>query len=90
MPKSIHRPENRVLTQLLRDMRISADMSQVELSRLLKRPQSFISELEGGKRRLDVLQVEEICLALGSTLSRLVAAYERAKLRPSSQSRKLT
>lgn len=81
MPKSIHRPEHLVLSKLLRERRLSSGMSQVDLSRALGRPQSFVSDMEIGKRRLDIILVEEICITLGGTLSELVLEYESTKRR---------
>ena len=81
MPKSIHRPEHLLLAKLLRDRRLSVGMSQAELSRKLDRPQSFVSDVEASKRRLDLVLVEDICKAMGSTLSDLVASYEAARRR---------
>ena len=65
MPKSIHRPEYAVVQRFVRAMRIEAGQTQTELSRSLGRPQSFISDVERGNRRLDILELRDICRHFG-------------------------
>lgn len=47
------------------DARKAKDLTQVELARKLKRPQSFVSKCERGERRLDVVEFFEVARALG-------------------------
>jgi len=49
---------------LLIEARKGADLTQAELSRRLKRPQSFVSKYERGERRLDVVEFGEVAKAL--------------------------
>lgn len=77
MSKSIHRPETQLLIGLLRDLRLKADLTQTQLSMRLGRRQSFISDVERGQRRLDLVQLRDFCAAVGTTLPKLVTAYER-------------
>jgi transcriptional regulator with XRE-family HTH domain len=58
-------------------MRIEADLRQVDLARKLGQPQSFVSKYENGERRLDLVELRAVSLALGTTLSELVARFER-------------
>lgn len=44
--------------------RKKAGITQVELSKILDRPQSFVSKYESGERRLDVIEFLEVCEAL--------------------------
>lgn len=76
MPKSIHRPETRVLIELIRDFRREAGLTQVELSTRIGRVQSFVSDVEQGQRRLDVVQLRDICGAMGVDLPDFIAAFE--------------
>lgn len=64
-PKSIHRAEYQQLLVLLYEIREKAGLKQAELSALLGRPQSYVSDVERGTRRLDLLQLREYCLACG-------------------------
>jgi transcriptional regulator with XRE-family HTH domain len=75
--KSIYSREQRVLQKALRAMRIEADLRQVDLARKLGQPQSFVSKYENGERRLDLVELRAVSLALGTTLSELVARFER-------------
>jgi transcriptional regulator with XRE-family HTH domain len=43
-----------------------AGLTQVELAKLLRKPQSFISNYERGNRRIDVLELLRIVDALGA------------------------
>lgn len=53
------------LRELLVAARRDANLTQVELSLRLKRPQSFVSKYERGERRLDVIEFGEVARALG-------------------------
>jgi transcriptional regulator with XRE-family HTH domain len=60
MPSSIHTPAYRKLCRLLVEARKSESLTQVELAKRLERPQSFVSKIENGERRLDVVEFLEI------------------------------
>jgi transcriptional regulator with XRE-family HTH domain len=44
----------------LKQARVEAALSQVEVARRLKRPQSFVSKIESGERRVDVVELNEL------------------------------
>ena len=44
----------------LRQARLEAGLTQVEVARKLKRPQSFVSKIESGERRVDVVELSEL------------------------------
>lgn len=58
-----------VLRQMLREMRKEAGLQQVALAERLGRPQSFVSDVEKGQRRVDILELMEICNACGVRLA---------------------
>jgi len=66
------------LPRLLREMRGEAGLSQVALAERIGRPQSFVSKYETGVRRLDIVEVFEICSACGVTLNTFGTRLERA------------
>jgi len=76
-PKSIHKPEYQTLLELLREIRTKAGLTQAELSAALERPQSYVSDVERGVRRLDLLQLREYCTACGKDLTTFVKRFEK-------------
>ena len=70
--------EKEILLNLLKDLRIKAGMTQSDLAGKLKLPQSFVSKYENGERRLDILELREICLALGTEMREFSELLEGA------------
>ena len=68
--------ERRILLELLKEIRISAGLRQVDLAQKIGVSQSRISKYEVGERRLDFLEIREICRALGLSLSKFVQLLE--------------
>lgn len=77
MEKSIYTREYAVILRLLRHARDRAGMTQVELAKKLHQSQSFVSKVERGDRRLDLVQLRAICKVLDLTLSDFVQQFER-------------
>ena len=44
----------------LRQARSEAGLTQVEVANRLKRPQSFVSKIESGERRVDVVELSDL------------------------------
>jgi len=78
MTKTIYRPEHTALLNLLRKHRKAAGLTQVDCSKALNRPQSFMSDVENGTRRLDIVQLRDLCTVLGVSLPELVQELENA------------
>jgi transcriptional regulator with XRE-family HTH domain len=78
MPKTIYKPEHAVLLTLLKKHRKAAGLTQVQCSKALGRPQSFMSDVESGARRLDIVQLRDLCKVLGIGLAGLIAEFEGA------------
>lgn len=76
--KSIYKAEHGELRRLLREMRVQAHLNQADLAALLGRRQSYISAVERGSRRLDLVQLRDYCLACGLDLVCFVQRFERA------------
>jgi transcriptional regulator with XRE-family HTH domain len=64
--KSIRSIAHRTLITALRDARKQASLSQYEVAKRLKRPQSFVSAYESGDRKIDVLEFLRIAKATGA------------------------
>ncbi|CAI8975461.1 DNA-binding protein [Pseudomonas donghuensis] len=78
MTKTIYRPEHQALLGLLKKYRHAAGLTQVQCSKELSRPQSFMSDVENGTRRLDIVQLRDLCAVLGISLIELVQELEKA------------
>ncbi|MNG22747.1 Helix-turn-helix domain protein [compost metagenome] len=78
MPKTIYRPEHAALLSLLKKYRKEAGLTQVECSTALSRPQSFMSDVESGTRRLDIVQLRDLCKVLRIGLTDLIAEFEKS------------
>jgi len=78
MTKAIYRPEYEVFLQYLKRLRIESGLTQAECSAALGRPQSFMSDVERGVRRLDIVQLRDLCLVLGTDLASFSSVYEQA------------
>lgn len=66
------------LRALLKDARKKAALSQAEVARRLRQPQSFVSKYESGERRLDLGDLKQVCDALGIALQDLVRRWEES------------
>ncbi len=66
MPKAQHSPAYKLLPPLLRNMRESAGMTQRDLGKRLKKPQSWIYNCESANRRVDVTEFVAWCRACGA------------------------
>lgn len=65
MPKSVFTEGYDRFRRLLVETRKTAGLTQAELARKLNRPQSFVSKVERGERRLDVVEFFEVAQAIG-------------------------
>jgi ribosome-binding protein aMBF1 (putative translation factor) len=66
--KSIYSAEYQRLCAILRELRQQAGLTQVEVAARLGEPQSFVSKYESGERRLDVIELRQVALALDSRI----------------------
>ena len=72
MTKSLHTESHERFCNLLIEMREKRKLTQIDLSKKLGRPQSFVSKYENGERRLDVIEFLEVADALGVEPSRII------------------
>ena len=68
--------EKKRFLSLVRQMRLDAGLRQTDLARKLGEPQSFVSRYESGERRLDVLELRQICAVLGVSLADFIRRLE--------------
>ena len=58
MSKTIYSKEHRIVTERLKKARIDLGLDQQKVAKLLGKTQSYISKIETGQRRIDVLQLK--------------------------------
>ena len=75
--KNLYTERQKRFLTLLRECREKAGLRQDDVAELLKKPQSFVSKYESGERRLDVLELLDVCEAIGLTLSAFAKKLER-------------
>ena len=59
MPRTIYTKEHNEIAGRLKTVRIKAGLGQVEVAKKLGKTQSYLSKIESGQRRFDVLQLKE-------------------------------
>jgi transcriptional regulator with XRE-family HTH domain len=63
---------------MLREMRTERGLRQADLAEILEVNQTFVSKYERGERRLDLIELRQVCEALGSDLRTFVTEFESA------------
>ena len=76
MKKNLYTQRQRILLDLLRKTREEAGLRQDDVAERLGRPQSFVSKYESGERRLDILELYDVCEVLETTLSNFIRTLE--------------
>jgi len=61
MAKSIYTKRHQRLCGLLIEARQASVLTQQQVADGLRKPQSYIAKVEGGERRLDVIEFIELC-----------------------------
>jgi len=75
---SVRTAEYDILTNIVKQARISAGLTQRELSQKMGRAETFIVKVERGTRRLDVVELAEICRALHIDMLEVIALFQQA------------
>ena len=60
MPKSIHTNVYKTTIIRLKKVRLELGLKQEDVAEKLGKPQSFISKIECGERRLDIAELKEL------------------------------
>ena len=77
MGSTIHSDQYQALLELIREARHRAGISQAELATRLGRPQSWVSKVEIGERRLDLEELRQVCDALEIDVVKFVRTWLR-------------
>jgi DNA-binding XRE family transcriptional regulator len=68
----LHSAGQAAFCDLMIGARKIAGLTQRELAKRLRRPQSFVAKYEGGERRVDVVEFIEICKAIEADPNKLL------------------
>lgn len=82
MPKSVFSKNYAALLELLAAARTERGITQTVLAARLGKPQSFVAKIEGGERRLDVIELLAFADALNLDALELVEQLSRRVVRP--------
>lgn len=59
MSKSIYSKDHRYIVERLKKARVDAGLDQKKVATLLGRSQPYVSKIEAGQRRIDIVQLKE-------------------------------
>lgn len=63
------------LAALLRQIRLDANITQLQLAEKIGQTQPYVSKYENGEQRLDLIELEAVCKAIGISLTDFVERY---------------
>jgi transcriptional regulator with XRE-family HTH domain len=63
------------LAALLRQIRLNANLTQSQLAGKIGQTQSYVSKYEHGEQRLDLIELEAVCEAVGISLTDFVEQF---------------
>lgn len=72
MDKTIRTREYARFITKLQKARLEAGLRQIDAAKKLKRPQSYISRVESGEYRLDILEVKRFAKIYGTSVEELI------------------
>lgn len=77
--KSVHRWEYQQLLERLRAARQHAGLTQQEVAKKLNTHQSYISKVESGERRIDVVELWELSKLYKQPIELMLADFSQEK-----------
>ena len=72
MGRTIHTKEYAVFIERMRKARLESGLRQIDVAKKMKRPQSYISRVESGEYRLDILEVKAFAKLYGKSIEYFV------------------
>lgn len=75
MAASTHHHDYQLFISTLKEARVRANVTQQELADRINNTQTFISKVERGERRLDLVETIEICEALAISPSTFLSRF---------------
>ncbi len=61
-----------LLRKELRSARVGAGLRQIDVAKLLRKPQSYVAKVERGERRLDFIETLNFCKIVGLDPKKLI------------------
>jgi transcriptional regulator with XRE-family HTH domain len=77
LTKSVHSPRYTELRRLIIAARKKAGLTQLDVAARLGKPQSYVSTVESGERRIDVVELIEFGEAVGFDAAAMVRRVGR-------------
>jgi transcriptional regulator with XRE-family HTH domain len=68
MVKSIHTKEYAYFVGRLQKARLEAGLTQVQVAKKLRRPQSHVSNVESGQQRVDIVELQRFAKLYGKDI----------------------
>ncbi|MYM00325.1 helix-turn-helix domain-containing protein [Novosphingobium sp. FGD1] len=75
--KSKDANNQKIVESLLKELRVNAGLRQIDVASALGIQQSMVSKYEVGERRLDILEIRELCALFGLNLSSFIELLEK-------------
>ena len=69
MGKTIYSKAHLLIIERLKQARVQADLDQTEVAKLLGKSQSYISKVEAGQRKIDIIQLKDFAKIYKKNLS---------------------
>ena len=71
--ESTHSKEYKTMLVKLKKAREKSGLTQVEIARKLKKPQSYVSKVENGERRIDAIELKRLAQLYKTSLKELLS-----------------
>jgi transcriptional regulator with XRE-family HTH domain len=77
MEKSLFSSDYAAFLEQLKEARKKANLTQEQVARRLGQTQSFVSKVERGERRLDVVELRAFCKALEISFTSFITQFDK-------------
>ena len=75
--KSLSNKKQKVFLELLYQVRVNSGLRQIDLAQKLNVNQSFVSKIESGERRIDIIELIEICESIDVNIVDFIKKLEQ-------------
>lgn len=71
--RAVHTPRYKAMLRRLRDARLAAGLTQVQVAKALRTTQAFVSKCELGERRIDPIDLADFAKVYGKPISYFIS-----------------